>query len=169
MDATDNELVETQYYGCCVVDLYNGHRAHAGLDGRTPEPSPDAAASGHDGQLVSMAAALSWAVSDADGGVTRVRSCGPRQTWLCVRVERSNAAVPSVLRGLTGRERVEYHPRCYSVRSGLITAPIGKPPRKTWRACRRVRRRAFDLSTERRSRSDSVLADDVSTRVSQSS
>jgi hypothetical protein len=24
---------------------YNGHRAHAGLDGRTPEPSPDLAAS----------------------------------------------------------------------------------------------------------------------------
>ena len=42
MGATDNELVEIQYYGCCVVDLYNGHRPHAGQDGRTPDPNPDA-------------------------------------------------------------------------------------------------------------------------------
>jgi hypothetical protein len=41
MDATDNELLETQYYGCCVVDFYNGHRTHAALDGRTPEPRTD--------------------------------------------------------------------------------------------------------------------------------
>jgi hypothetical protein len=41
MDATDNELLETQYYGCCVVDFLNGHRAHAGLDGHTPEPGTD--------------------------------------------------------------------------------------------------------------------------------
>jgi len=31
MDATDNELLEAQYYGCCVVDLYNGHRPHRAL------------------------------------------------------------------------------------------------------------------------------------------
>jgi hypothetical protein len=31
MDATDNELLETQYYGCCVVDLYNVHRPHRAL------------------------------------------------------------------------------------------------------------------------------------------
>jgi putative transposase len=31
MDATDNELVEIQYYECCVVDLYNGHRPHRAL------------------------------------------------------------------------------------------------------------------------------------------
>ena len=38
MDATDNELVEIQYYGCCVVDLYNYERTHRGyrLNGRTP-------------------------------------------------------------------------------------------------------------------------------------
>jgi hypothetical protein len=42
MDATDNERVEAQYYGCCVVELYNGHRAHAALDGRTPDPSAGA-------------------------------------------------------------------------------------------------------------------------------
>jgi hypothetical protein len=41
MGATDNELVEIQYYGCCVVDLYNSHRTHAGLDGRTPDSSTD--------------------------------------------------------------------------------------------------------------------------------
>jgi hypothetical protein len=31
MDATDNELLETQYYGCCVVDFYNHGRPHASL------------------------------------------------------------------------------------------------------------------------------------------
>jgi hypothetical protein len=40
MDATDNELGEAQYYECCVVELYNGHRAHAGLAGRPPESIP---------------------------------------------------------------------------------------------------------------------------------
>ena len=29
MDATDNELLETQYYGCCVVDFYNQRRRHS--------------------------------------------------------------------------------------------------------------------------------------------
>ena len=29
MDATDNEPVEAQYYGCCVVDLYNQRRRHS--------------------------------------------------------------------------------------------------------------------------------------------
>src|SRR6266849_6554063 len=28
MGATDRGLLETLYYGCCVVDLYNGHRAN---------------------------------------------------------------------------------------------------------------------------------------------
>ena len=36
MDATGNELVETQYYGCCVVDLYNEHRPHRSLDQQAP-------------------------------------------------------------------------------------------------------------------------------------
>jgi hypothetical protein len=31
-------LLATQYYGCCVVDLFNGHRTHAGLGGLTPAP-----------------------------------------------------------------------------------------------------------------------------------
>ena len=47
---------------------YNGHRTHAGLDGRTPDPSTDRLRC--ECQFVSMAAALSWAVSDADRGVT---------------------------------------------------------------------------------------------------
>jgi hypothetical protein len=38
MDATDNELLETRYYGCCVVDLYNGHRPHRALDLTPPQP-----------------------------------------------------------------------------------------------------------------------------------
>jgi len=36
MGATDNELLETQYYECCVVDLYNYHRLHGALAGQTP-------------------------------------------------------------------------------------------------------------------------------------
>ena len=40
MDATDNELVEAQYYGCCVVDLYNGHRPHLSLDLVPPNGRP---------------------------------------------------------------------------------------------------------------------------------
>jgi hypothetical protein len=41
MDATDNELVEAQYYGCCVVDLYNQGRPHANLGPGIPDPSPE--------------------------------------------------------------------------------------------------------------------------------
>jgi hypothetical protein len=31
MDAIDNELLETQYYGCFVVELYNTRRRHSTL------------------------------------------------------------------------------------------------------------------------------------------
>jgi putative transposase len=31
MDATDRRRFETQYYGCCVVDLYHEERPHQGL------------------------------------------------------------------------------------------------------------------------------------------
>jgi hypothetical protein len=40
MDATDNELLEAQYYGCCVVDLYMRSRTHLALDKDTPWPRP---------------------------------------------------------------------------------------------------------------------------------
>ena len=40
MDATDRGLLETRYYGCCVVDLYNEHRMQ-GVRGAPPTPSPD--------------------------------------------------------------------------------------------------------------------------------
>jgi len=36
MDATDNELVEAQYYGCCVVELYNQRRRHSTLGQISP-------------------------------------------------------------------------------------------------------------------------------------
>jgi hypothetical protein len=36
MGATDRGLLETPYYGCCVVDLYNAARSHASLEGHTP-------------------------------------------------------------------------------------------------------------------------------------
>jgi hypothetical protein len=48
MDATDNELVEAQYYGCCVVDLYNGERPHSALGPGLPgEPTRRTALTGH--------------------------------------------------------------------------------------------------------------------------
>jgi hypothetical protein len=40
MDATDNEPLETQYYGCCVVDLYHQSGTHLGLHKDAPEPRP---------------------------------------------------------------------------------------------------------------------------------
>jgi Integrase core domain len=49
---------------------YNGHRAHAGLDERTPQPSPDSVPRTRLCEFVSVAAALSRAVSDTDGSVT---------------------------------------------------------------------------------------------------
>jgi putative transposase len=43
MDATDNRLLATQYYGCWVVDLYERSRTHLSLDKDTPMPRPIAA------------------------------------------------------------------------------------------------------------------------------
>ena len=62
--ATDLEmkLLEFQRY-------YNGHRAHAGLDGSLPESIPDVGAAPARVSRVSLASALSWALSNADGGV----------------------------------------------------------------------------------------------------
>src|SRR5437588_11495623 len=36
MDATDNGVPVTQYYGCWVVDFYNDDRPHEALDQETP-------------------------------------------------------------------------------------------------------------------------------------
>jgi hypothetical protein len=36
MDATDNERLETRYYGCCVVDSYNRERPYQALDMKVP-------------------------------------------------------------------------------------------------------------------------------------
>ena len=66
--ATDLEmkLLDFQRY-------YNGHRTHAGLEGA--HAGTDCGPGQRTGECrkVSLAAALSWAVSDADRGVTRVR------------------------------------------------------------------------------------------------
>jgi len=43
MDATDNGVPVTQYYGCWVVDFYNEHRTHTRQAGRPPAPSLDTA------------------------------------------------------------------------------------------------------------------------------
>jgi hypothetical protein len=40
MDATDNELLETQYYGCCVVDFYMHTRTHLSLGKDAPASRP---------------------------------------------------------------------------------------------------------------------------------
>ena len=45
MDAMGTELLETQYYGCCVVDLYNGWRPHRILNLTPPNGRPVAATS----------------------------------------------------------------------------------------------------------------------------
>jgi len=51
MGATDNELLETQYYECCVVDLYNGHRPHRALRLTPPQPRSPAPSTWSGGQL----------------------------------------------------------------------------------------------------------------------
>ena len=38
MDATDNRLLATQYYGCWVLDLYNHGRPHSSLGPGIPDP-----------------------------------------------------------------------------------------------------------------------------------
>jgi putative transposase len=40
MDATDNRLLATQYYGCWVVDLYEQSRTHLSLDKDAAIPRP---------------------------------------------------------------------------------------------------------------------------------
>jgi putative transposase len=40
MDATDNRLRGTQYYGCSVVDFYERSRTHLSLDKDAPIPRP---------------------------------------------------------------------------------------------------------------------------------
>jgi hypothetical protein len=44
MDATDNELLETRYHGCCVVDLYNQRRRHSTIGYVSPAVFERAAA-----------------------------------------------------------------------------------------------------------------------------
>ena len=70
----EEKLLDFQSY-------YNGHRAHAGLEGRTPEPWTTA--DGAPGSISScrwQPHCRGLSVSDADGGVTRVRAfMGPSQ------------------------------------------------------------------------------------------
>ena len=64
MDAMDNGLFAFRKYGYFVVDLFNGHRTHAGLDGRLPNPGGRHARDKL--RFVSVAEALSRALPDAD-------------------------------------------------------------------------------------------------------
>src|SRR3989442_6756930 len=41
MDATDNRLLATQYYGCWVLDLYNRGRPHTSLGPGIPDAPRD--------------------------------------------------------------------------------------------------------------------------------
>ena len=52
---------------------FNGHRAHAGLGGLTPEPRTGRGQRTSESESVSLAAPLSRVISDADRGMTRVR------------------------------------------------------------------------------------------------
>jgi hypothetical protein len=47
MDATDIEPGEAQYYGCCVVDLYNRGRPHASLGPGIPDGANAPVLPGH--------------------------------------------------------------------------------------------------------------------------
>jgi hypothetical protein len=90
--ATDLELklLEFQRY-------YHGHRAHAGLKGRMPDPSPAAGGARASVGSYRWAAALSRALSDADGGVrVCVRRKGQATSKVAMCVDRSSGAVCSV-------------------------------------------------------------------------
>jgi putative transposase len=52
MDATDRRRFETQYYGCCVVDLYLKYRTHVSLDKDAPVSRP--VATPPDGAIVAI-------------------------------------------------------------------------------------------------------------------
>src|SRR6059058_4257928 len=52
MDATDNGVLVTQYYGCWVVDFYHRSRTHLALDKDAPGGRPVQPAS--DGRIVAM-------------------------------------------------------------------------------------------------------------------
>ncbi len=65
---------------------YNDHRAHAGLGGAYAGTEPGHRRHPGECRFVSPAAALSWAVSDADGGVRCVRDGGYRATQKARRV-----------------------------------------------------------------------------------
>ena len=94
------KLLDSQRY-------YNGHRTHAGLDGRTPEPSVVAGCTGASVSSYRWAAALSWAVSDADGGVMRVRRICPGSLRTSRRVDPLNAVMRSVCMNISSGCGVE--------------------------------------------------------------
>jgi len=52
MDATDNGVLVTQYYGCWVVDFYHRSRTHLALDKDAPGGRPVQPAS--DGRIVAI-------------------------------------------------------------------------------------------------------------------
>ena len=104
------KLLEFQRY-------YNGHRAHAGLDGRHAGTEPGRGRRAGECPFVSLAAALSWALSDADGGVRCVRDACGRQLRRRRRVDRLARPCGRVL-SEPGVEFKAFH----SVRSCILAA-----------------------------------------------
>jgi hypothetical protein len=93
---------------------FNGHRTHAGLGGLTPEPRTDEdTARASVSQYRWRPAPLSWAVSDADRGMTDVRRriglnpysarCRPIERHACVLVPDCNLATIRFGAGLIHR------------------------------------------------------------------
>jgi hypothetical protein len=66
--AADLELKLFEFQRYC-----NRHRTHSGLGGLTPEPRTGDNHRTNECQQLSLAAPLSWAVSDADRGMSRAR------------------------------------------------------------------------------------------------
>ena len=60
----DNGLFVFRKYGYFVVDLFNGYRTHAGLEGRLPNPGDGGITDKL--RFVSVAEALSRVLPDAD-------------------------------------------------------------------------------------------------------
>ena len=98
---------------------YNRHRAHAGLDGRTPEPARAPAAHGRASAIVQMAAALSWTVSNAKSGMTGL-SVGNGASPTCLVLNARTLPACSVPVIWRHQDSVE-SPHCMFVRGTFAT------------------------------------------------
>src|SRR2546422_11780405 len=79
MDATDNRLLATQYYGCWVLDLYNRGRPHTSLGPGTPDAPRDR--SHHSPMAIRSLITIEWSRSrfSADCTTSIVSSRWPHE------------------------------------------------------------------------------------------